>query len=105
MWSASCLASAASMSSNEPSLKTAAGNDRRRLSASSGTAMYLPWRPVTPRDGESVRWECVDGRWIAIGLATGKRAGFAFVYHSGVLCEYVETYEQALALAKKWRTI
>ena len=68
-------------------------------------ATYLPWRPATPRDGESVRWESVDGRWIAIGLATGKRAGFAFVHHSGVLCEYVETYEDALALARKWRTI
>jgi hypothetical protein len=76
---------------------------RRRLGSTSAT--YLPWRPATPLDGESVRWECVDGRWIAIGLGTGNRAGLAFVHHSGVLCEYVDTYEQALALAKKWRTI
>lgn len=73
--------------------------------ATSATAALLPWRPATPRDGESVRWECVDGRWIAIGLATGKRAGSAFVLHSGVLCEYVDSYEDALALATKWRTI
>lgn len=71
----------------------------------SNPATYLPWRPATPHDGESVRWECVDGRWIAVGLATGKRAGSAFVHHSGVLCEYVETYEAALVLAHKWRTI
>jgi hypothetical protein len=68
-------------------------------------ATMLPWRPATPRNGESVRWECVDGRWIAIGLGSGQRAGLAFVHHSGVLCEYVDTYEAALALAKKWRTI
>jgi hypothetical protein len=68
-------------------------------------ATMLPWRPATPRDGESVRWECVDGRWVAIGLGSGQRAGLAFVHHSGVLCEYVDTYEAALALAKKWRTI
>ena len=79
--------------------------DRRRQSVSSGTATYLPWRAATPRDGESVRWECVDGRWVAIGLASGERAGLAFVHHSGVLCEYVESYEAALSLAKKWRTI
>ncbi len=85
---------------------TVDGDERaetRRASASA--ASYLPWRPATPRDGESVRWECVDGRWIAIGLATGKRAGLACVQHSGVLCEYVATYEEALALARKWRTI
>ena len=89
--------------------KATTGNDeerdRRRQGVSAGTTTYLPWRPTIPRDGESVRWECVDGRWIAIGLGTGERAGLAFVQHSGVLCEYVETYEQAIALAKKWRTI
>jgi len=51
-----------------------------------------------------VRWECVDGRWISIGLGAGKRAGMAVVQNSGVLCEYVETFEAALALAKRWRT-
>ncbi|MCU1281690.1 MAG: hypothetical protein JWM53_5236 [bacterium] len=73
--------------------------------AKSAAGTFLPWRPATPRDGESVRWQCVDGRWIAIGLASGKRAGLAFVLHSGVLCEYVDSYEAALALAKKWRTV
>lgn len=66
--------------------------------------VYLPWRPVTPRDDESVRWECVDGRWIAIGLGTGEHSGLARVENSGVLCEYVDTFELALALAKRWRT-
>ncbi len=86
--------------------KTTSGRiDEPRPSISKGTATYLPWRPAIPRDGESVRWECVDGGWIAIGLAGGERARLAFVHHSGVLCEYVETYEDALALAKKWRTL
>jgi hypothetical protein len=62
--------------------------------------------PAPPRDDESVRWECADGRWVSIGLAGGgKHAGLAFVLHSGVLCEYVDSYEAALSLAEKWRTL
>jgi len=89
---------------HSPSLSPAL-SARYSFAVATSSSTHLPWRPVTPRDGESVRWECVDGRWVAIGLGTGKRAGLAFVHHSGVLCEYVETYEQAIALAKKWRTI
>lgn len=63
-----------------------------------------PWRPAVPREDESARWECIDGRWISVSLGTGKRAGMALVQNSGVLCEYVETFEEALALAKRWRT-
>jgi len=29
----------------------------------------------------------------------------ALVQNSGVLREYVETFEEALALAKRWRTV
>jgi hypothetical protein len=75
---------------------------RRWLSEPSES--HIPWRPVTPRDGESVRWECVDGRWISIGLASGELAGMAMVQSSGLICEYVETFEDALALARRWRT-
>ena len=74
-------------------------------SASPSSEVTVPWRPAPPHEDESVRWECDDGRWVAIGLATGERAGLAFVLHSGVLCQYVEDYDAALALAKKWRTI
>ena len=68
------------------------------------TQTLLPWKPVRPHDGESVRWECVDGRWVSIGLGDGERAGMALVQSSGLLCQYVETYEEAIALARRWRT-
>ena len=35
-------------------------DDRRRPTPTAAAARYLPWRPATPRDGESVRWECID---------------------------------------------
>ena len=77
----------------------------RGLIANSAPGTMLAWRPASPRDDEWVRWECLDGRWISIGLASGEREGFAFVLHSGVLCEFVDSYEAALALATKWRTL
>ncbi len=83
--------------------KTTEASDPLEPRRRTATAPSLPWRTVTPRAGESLRWECIDGRWIAVGLGTGERAGLAFVHHSGVLCEYVETYEDALALARKWK--
>jgi hypothetical protein len=63
-----------------------------------------PWRPASPREDESARWECVDGRWISVSLGTGKRVGMALVQNSGVLCEWVDSFEGALALARRWRT-
>jgi hypothetical protein len=69
------------------------------------TGSFAPWRTAPPQQGESVRWECVDGRWITIGLDTGKHAGMAVVRNSAGMCEYVDSYEAALALARKWRTI
>lgn len=64
------------------------------------TGMYVPWRLSTARDGESVRWENVDGRWVAISLSEGGKAVVSGSEHGA---QTVDNYEAALALAKKWR--
>jgi hypothetical protein len=69
------------------------------------TGAFIPWRTMPPREGESVRWECVDGRWITIALGQGAHAGEAMVRNAAGQCEYVDSYEAALDLAKKWRTV
>lgn len=69
------------------------------------SAVAAVWRPAAPRDGESVRWESSDGRWIIVGLASGSYAGKAIVRHSSGLAEYVDSYEAALRLAREWQTL
>ena len=69
------------------------------------TGTFIPWRTVPPRDGEAVRWECVDGRWVTVELGQDAHAGEAMVRDAAGKCEYVESFEAALALAKTWRTV
>jgi hypothetical protein len=64
------------------------------------TGMYVPWRLAAAKPGESVRWENVDGRWVAISLAEGGRATVSASEHAAVT---VDSYDAALTLAKKWR--
>ena len=65
--------------------------------------MYVPWRLSTAEPGESVRWQCVDGRWVAISLGQGDDAGKTIVTSSEGQREMVDDYESALNLAKSWR--
>ena len=67
------------------------------------TGMYVPWRLTTAEAGESVRWQCVDGRWVAISLGQGGDAGKTIVTSSEGQREAVDDYESALKLAKSWR--
>lgn len=73
-------------------------------SRGSQTGGHVRWRPRPPRSGEAVRWECVDGRWVSISLGVGVNAGNAVVADSEGRSEAVATYEEALSLAKSWRT-
>jgi len=66
---------------------------------------YVPWRTARPRAGEAVRWECVDGRWVTISLSESERAGKARVRNSDGRTEYLDSFEVALELAKRWRTV
>jgi hypothetical protein len=67
------------------------------------TADFIPWRTTRPQTGETVRWECVDGRWVAIALGHGASIGTVVVTDSSGRCESVDSYEGALDLAKHWR--
>jgi hypothetical protein len=67
------------------------------------TGAFVPWKTVAPDDGESVRWECVDGRWITISLGQGADAGRAIVRNASGARESVDSFEAALELAKQWR--
>ncbi|HEY1586799.1 MAG TPA: hypothetical protein VGH63_13995 [Polyangia bacterium] len=67
------------------------------------TGMYVPWRLSTAEAGESVRWQCVDGRWVAISLGQGGEAGKTIVTSSEGQRQAVDDYESALKLAKSWR--
>lgn len=67
------------------------------------TAEFIPWRTVQPHPGEAVRWECVDGRWVALSIGHGASLGSVVVTDSGGQCEALDSYENALDLAKRWR--
>jgi hypothetical protein len=67
------------------------------------TGMYVPWRLATAEPGESVRWQCVDGRWVAISLGQGRDAGKTIVSSSEGQRQIVDDYESALKRAKSWR--
>jgi hypothetical protein len=65
--------------------------------------MYVPWRLVAAEEGESVRWQCVDGRWVAISIGHDAEAGKTIVSSSEGKRRAVDDYESALSLAKSWR--
>jgi hypothetical protein len=67
------------------------------------TSELIRWRTTRAHEGEAVRWECVDGRWVSIALGLGASLGTVLVADSGGRCESVDSYESALDLAKDWR--
>jgi hypothetical protein len=78
--------------------------ESRRPSRKEDTGKYVPWRTAPVQDDESVRWECVDGRWITVTLGHDEHAGQALVSSSSGLSQFVDSFDAALTLAKKWRT-
>ncbi len=70
----------------------------------SRTAEFVLWRLVSPQGAESCRWECVDGRWVALTLGHGDEIGSVIVTDGEGLRSRVESYEEALALARSLRT-
>ena len=53
--------------------------------------------------GEAVRWNGVDGRWVSVTVGRGPDIGTGMVRDSSGLCEFVDSYEGALQLARRWR--
>jgi hypothetical protein len=69
------------------------------------TGTFVPWKTMPPKGAESVRWECIDGRWITIELGHGEQSGLAIVRSSAGQTVFVDSFEAALDLAKNWRTV
>ena len=65
---------------------------------------YVPWRLVNPVGRESCRWQCRDGRWVALTLGHDEEIGRVVVTDSTGRRELVDAYESALVLARHWRT-
>ena len=68
------------------------------------TARLVRWHSAAPKPGESVRWESVDGRWVAIALGDGDELGRAIVSAGEGQRAVVDSYEEALLVAETWRT-
>jgi hypothetical protein len=62
------------------------------------------WHAAPPKQGESVRWESIDGRWISISLGEGDDIGRAIVASVDGRRAVVDTYEEALVVAETWRS-
>lgn len=82
-----------------------AAHRQRRPQSVRNAETLVAWGLAPCRENESVRWECVDGRWVAVGLGYGATAGQVLVTDSAGRCESVDSYEDGLALAKRWRTV
>jgi hypothetical protein len=78
---------------------------KKRPRQPSMTGQFVPWRLSPVEAGESVRWHCVvDGRWVAVSLGQNDEAGFVIITSSDGKRRKVESYEDALELAKSLRT-
>jgi hypothetical protein len=65
---------------------------------------YVPWRLVSPQGSESCRWLCTDGRWIALTVGHDEDLGSVLITDSDGRRDAVDSYEDALSLARSLRT-
>ncbi len=65
---------------------------------------HIRWHASAPKGAESVRWESLDERWVAIALGDGDELGCAVVTSSEGRRAVVDSYEEALIVAETWRT-
>jgi hypothetical protein len=68
------------------------------------TGRLVRWHAAPPKAGESVRWESIDGRWVAISLGEGDEIGHAIVCSVDGRRSVVDSYEEALVVAETWRS-
>jgi hypothetical protein len=64
----------------------------------------MVWNQATAVPPESCRWVAVDGRWVSITLGHESDLTKVMVRDSSGRCELTDSYEEALALAKSWRS-
>ncbi len=65
------------------------------------SGVHQVWRMVPARGDESVRWQRIDGHWIAVTLDAA--SGTAWVEDGAGRRVPAATYEDALELALSWR--
>jgi hypothetical protein len=68
------------------------------------SGQFMLWRLISPEGGESCRWMCSDGRWVALMLGHDAELGSVVVTDSTGRRVTVDSYEGGLALAHSWRT-
>ncbi len=67
------------------------------------TGDVVLWCAVPGEDGQLMRWQSVDGRWVAITEGHGASLGAILVLDSSGRCDEVKSYDEAMRLAKLWR--
>jgi hypothetical protein len=65
---------------------------------------HVRWQSAPPRGNESVRWQSLDERWVAIAMGDGDELGCAVVTSSEGQRAVVDSYEAALVVAETWRS-
>jgi hypothetical protein len=74
-----------------------------RPGSETGELPLLKWRVAPPQGDESCRWENGDGRWVRIVLGRGDDIGTVIVEDQAGQRRVLDSYEAALALARRWR--
>jgi hypothetical protein len=67
------------------------------------SGQFVVWRLAKPHSGESCRWETPDGRWITLSLGQDEEIGLVVIADGGGHRQLLESYEDALDLAKEWQ--
>jgi hypothetical protein len=62
------------------------------------------WRMTAAHPGELIRWQSLDGRWVALARGHGISAGELLLVDSRGRCESCADVDAAFALARQWRT-
>jgi hypothetical protein len=62
------------------------------------------WRLALTKGDELCRWEAGDGRWISVRLEVSSDAESVLVEDWGGRRRLASTFEEALKIARRWRT-
>jgi hypothetical protein len=62
------------------------------------------WQLVQPREHDSYRWECENGRWITLSIGKETELWKIALADSSGRRVLIDSVEGALDLAKSWRT-
>ena len=84
--------------------KKPTGDDELELPPTDRFVPVARWRVAVARPDEAARWTCMDGRSVTVIVGHGDDIGTVLVRSSDGRCERLDSYEEALAIAKSWQT-